>query len=140
MLLSAGIDVEVCHVAEATIQPPHDKGNKRRKDGAGGWGGKRDFDDDQEGDHEEENEEEEDEEDEEFKYESGDEGKGQGRLLSHAESEGERQARARAMERRRREDGENIDPVKERKREKSTPARKAGSVLGCSAAQPIEIS
>lgn len=143
VLLSAGIAVEVCHVAEATTKPPVNKGHKRRKEGTEGWGnGRRDFDGDQE---ENPEEDEEDEEDDEFKYESGGEGKGEGMLLSHTESVREKRQEATLRDKKRRENSENMDPDdvesfrKEVKREKSTPVRKLGPVLGCSAAQAIEI-
>jgi Fanconi-associated nuclease 1 len=150
VLLSAGIDVEVCHVAEDNDTAPLKAAKKRKlNNGKRSWGGQERYD--YNGTHdadEDEDEDEDEDDDDEFKYESGGEGKGEGRLLSRAESE--------AVRKQRRENSENIEPDGNADmkpsfrgaRNGSVPARtslrKMGSgcevvVLGDSAAQPIEI-
>ena len=144
VLLSAGIDVEVCHVAEDTDPaPPQVVKRRKLNNGKGSRGGREryDYDDMDDAD------EDEDEEDE-FKYESGDEGKAEGRLLSHGESVAVRQQRRDNSENIEPESVADIKPSLRRAGKASAPARSllktwSGGevvVLGDSASQPIEIS
>lgn len=151
VLLSAGIDVEVCQVLEVHGHSPH-KGAKRRKLDPRTNGRGRDKTEDDYGDPDADPAADEaDEDDNEVKYESGDEGRGEGRLLSAAASRAVK-AEAEAEARTRSEERENVAPSTEvkpciqvkvaakRKRARATPLGRPRGVLGDSACQPIEIN
>jgi Fanconi-associated nuclease 1 len=91
VMQSAGVDVEVCHVGEASSEEIAKR--KRQRTNNGGWGKQRDYDYGNESDMQEPDEDEDDDskDRDQWRYEDGDEArsnwKGEGRLYRKSELE-----------------------------------------------------
>lgn len=146
---SAGVDVEVCHVAEAPINASANP--KRRRLDSGGWGKKKEYDYGDESDMQEFDEDEDEgvKDKDQWQFEEGNEArsrwKGEGRLLSKAqlngeasESEGPRDEKENFRVARERSTSVAVNKRKTRPRRRQTSAlRKTSSLELRGGAEPI---
>lgn len=124
VMQSAGVDVEVCHVAEATINTSATQ--KRRRLNNGGWGKKKEYDYGDESDVQYDEDEDEDVKDkDQWQFEEGNEArskwKGEGRLVSKAQFKEEEGSESEGPY----DDKENFRRARERSRSVASNKRKA---------------
>jgi Fanconi-associated nuclease 1 len=135
VMQSAGVDVEVCHVGEAT--PDENAKRKRQRMNNGGWGKRKDHDYGNESDLQEpdEDEDEDAKDRDQWQHEDGHEArskwKGEGRLYRKSELQEEDGSEVESP----REDKENFRVARERSRSvaakvNSRPIKRKASALG----------
>lgn len=125
VMQSAGLDVEVCHVAEAPINASVNQ--KRRRLNSGGWAKKKDYDYGHESDMQEfdEDEDEDIKDKDQWQFEEGNEArsrwKGEGRLLSKAQLAEEEASESEGPQ----DEKENFRIARERSRSVAVNKKKA---------------